>query len=119
MMKRKIIALLLALPLVLSMAVCVGKPTQAISKEKAVEIAPHHDKFAKVITTKRITIRKIIMGSTAYKDRVGRKILIPKKTKLRVQKTGTGFGWYIQWPGHKGTYTILHRINDFSWFKLR
>lgn len=117
-MNKKLVILLTATLLGSALTLTPSQPVQAISKKAAVTLSWHNQSYRKVKLTKTTYVRKIHWRTPNYKSTVGPKIKLKKNKVVRIQQTGTDFGWYMHIPGRSGDYTIVKRCNDYSWFKL-
>lgn len=118
-MKKKFISIaLLSVALLGAGAAATSTPVQAISKKQAVTLRQGNYSYRKVRLTKTTYIRRIHYKYPLYKSTVGPRIKLKSGRIVRIQQTGTNFGWYMHVPGWKGTYTIVKKYNDYSWFSL-
>lgn len=110
-MNKKLVILLTSTLLGSALTLTTSQPVQAISKKAAVTLSWHNQ-------TKTTYVRKIHWRTPNYKSTVGPKIKLKKNKVVRIQQTGTDFGWYMHISSRSGDYTIVKRYNDYSWFKL-
>lgn len=115
-MKHRLLITALASVMLAGTASTVVIPTQyvqAISKRAVVSHV-----YKKVTLTKTVRIRKIHKRIPTYKSTLGPTEYADKKLTVKLMQVGTDFGWYLKIPGYKGTWTVLKRYNDYSWFRL-
>lgn len=91
-----------------------SQPVQASSKATVINRVGYH----KITITKETAIRKIHYRIPMYKSTLGVKEYADKGLTCKLMRTGTDFGWYLKIPGFKGTWTVVRRYNDYSWFRL-
>lgn len=96
-----------------STAIVPTQNVQAISKKAAVNRG-----YRKVTLTKTVKMRKIHMRIPTYKSTLGPVVYADKTLPVKLMQVGTDYGWYMKIPGLKGTWTVVKRHNDYSWFKL-
>ncbi|MBL1072763.1 hypothetical protein [Lactobacillus kitasatonis] len=119
-MNKKFISLALASILLAGgVALAPTSTVNAISKKAAVTLTYKNQKFRKVRLNRPVYVQKIHWKDPNYKSTVGPKIKLRKGKIVRIQQTGTDFGWYMHIPGHKGDYWIKVKDNDYSWFDLK
>lgn len=107
----------------LTIGICLGagiyflvpQPVQAISKKAKV----NKPSFTKVRILKKTCVRKIHWKIPRYRSTVGPKRYVSRNDIVRIKQTGFNFGWYMKVPGHRGLYTIVKGLNDYSWFTLK
>lgn len=119
-MNKRFISVALVSILLASGAVLAPTNTvNAISKKAAVTLTYKNMKFRKVRLNRSVYVQKIHWKDPNYKSTVGSKIKLRKGKIVRIQQTGTDFGWYMHITGHKGDYWIRVKYNDYSWFDLK